>query len=109
MADLADYERRGDLNAPFGLTKKHERAQTEAARLRESTRCDVPRLTWEAYMAGEPCPGCGLPYRDEEPREFKGTMHFTETTSARAMTLRKPASRKPTATVTPGDTESPDH
>jgi hypothetical protein len=78
MVDLIDYERRGDLNAPFELTKKHERAQREAARRREPVRCDVPRLTWAAYVAGEPCPGCGLPYRDDERWEFKGTIHFTD-------------------------------
>lgn len=83
MADLMGYEPRGDLNAPFELTRKHERAQKEAARLREATRCDVPRLTWEAYVAGEPCPGCGLPYGDDEPWDFKGTMHFTDDERAR--------------------------
>ena len=83
MADLTDYERRGDLNAPFELTRKHERTQTDAARLREATRCDVPRLPWEAYLAGAPCPGCGLPYCDDERWEFKGTMHFTDEERAR--------------------------
>lgn len=83
MVDLIDYERRGDLNAPFELTKKHERAQKDATRLREAVRCDVPRLTWAAYAAGEPCPGCGLPYRDDEPWAFRGTMHFTEQERAR--------------------------
>lgn len=82
MADLTDYERRGDLNAPFELTKKHQKAQKEAAMLRQA-RCEVPPLTWEAYVAGEPCPGCGLPYRDDRPWEFKGTMHFTDEESAR--------------------------
>jgi hypothetical protein len=83
MADLIDYERRGDLNAPFELTKNHERAQKEAVILRGAVRCDVPRLTWDGYMAREPCPGCGLPYRDDEPWEFKGTMNFTEEDRAR--------------------------
>ena len=82
MADLTDYERRGDLNAPFELTKKQQKAQKEAARLRQA-HCEVPSLTWEAYVAGEPCPGCGLPYRDGRPWEFKGTMHFTEAERAR--------------------------
>lgn len=83
MAELIDYERRGDLNAPFLLTKKHERAQKEAVILREAVRCELPQLTWAAYVAGEPCHGCGLPYRDDEPWEFKGTMHFTEEDRAR--------------------------
>ncbi|GLZ16426.1 hypothetical protein Acsp04_66610 [Actinomadura sp. NBRC 104425] len=83
MVDLTEYERRGDLDAPFELTKKHERAQKTAERIREAVRCDVAPLTWEAYVAGEPCPGCGLPYRDEEPWDFKGTMYFTEEERAR--------------------------
>ncbi|MFC5180774.1 hypothetical protein [Actinomadura harenae] len=83
MVDLTEYERRGDLNAPFELTKKHERAQTESERIREAVRCNVARLTWEEYSAGEPCPGCGLPYRDEEPWDSKGTMYFTEEERAR--------------------------
>jgi hypothetical protein len=83
MLDLIDYERRGDLNAPFQLTKKHERAQKEAVILRGATRCELPRLTWGDYVAGEPCPGCGLPYRDDERWEFKGTMNFTEEERAR--------------------------
>jgi hypothetical protein len=83
MAELIDYERHGDLNAPFILTSKHARAQKEAVRLREAVRCDAPRLTWDAYVAGAPCPGCGLPYRDDEPWELKGTMHFTDAERAR--------------------------
>lgn len=82
MVDLIDYEQRGDLNAPFEPNKKHERAQNEAVRLRE-TRCDVSGLAWETYVAGAPCPGCGLPYRDDERWEFKGTMHFTDEERAR--------------------------
>jgi hypothetical protein len=42
MPDLIDYERRGDLSAPFELTKKHERAQKQAVSIRESVRCDIP-------------------------------------------------------------------
>ncbi|GAA4127940.1 hypothetical protein [Actinomadura keratinilytica] len=83
MVDLTEYERRGDLDAPFELTRKHERAQKTAERIREAVRCDVAPLTWEAYVAGEPCPGCGLPYRDGEPWDFKGTMYFTEEERAR--------------------------
>lgn len=56
MADLTDYERRGDLSAPFELTKSTSLAQKQALSIRESVRCDVPRLTWEEYAAGEPCP-----------------------------------------------------
>ncbi|GAA0358184.1 hypothetical protein GCM10010151_54840 [Actinoallomurus spadix] len=78
MIDLTEYERRGDFDAPFELTKKHERVQKESECIREAVRCDVAPLTWEAYVAGEPCPGCGLPYRDEEPWDSKGTMYFTE-------------------------------
>lgn len=83
MVDLADYERRGDLRAPFELTKKHERAQQQSERIRDAVRCDVAPLTWEAYSAGEPCPGCGLPYRDEERWQFQGTMHLTPDDRAR--------------------------
>lgn len=34
-------------------------------------------LTWDEYVAGAPCPGCGLPYRDDEKWASQGTMHFT--------------------------------
>lgn len=83
MADLGDYERRGDLAAPFNVTKKQERAQKESERIREAVHCDVPALTREAFVAGEPCPGCGMPYRDEEPWEFRGTMYMSEEERAR--------------------------
>lgn len=83
MVDLADYERRGDLQAPFELTKKHEGAQQQSERIRDAVRCDVAPLTWEAYSAGEPCPGCDLPYQDEERWEFRGTMHLTHDERAR--------------------------
>lgn len=83
MVDLADYERRGDLDAPFELTKKAERAQKECERIRDAVRCETPSLTWEQYVAGEPCPGCGRPYRDEERWVFMGTMHFTDEERAR--------------------------
>ncbi|MGO1510427.1 MAG: hypothetical protein ACTHW4_07630 [Actinomycetales bacterium] len=78
MVDITEYERRGDLEAPFEVTKKQERAQNESERLRDALHCETPKLTWERYAAGDPCPGCGLPYRDEEPWEFKGTMYFTD-------------------------------
>lgn len=83
MVDLANYERRGDLQAPFELTKKHERTQQQCERIRDAVRCDVAPLTWEAYSARKPCPGCGLPYRDEELWEFRGAMHMTPDEHAR--------------------------
>ena len=78
MADLTQYERRGDLEAPFELTKKHERMQRESERMRDVLTCTTPPLTWEQYAAGEPCPGCGHPYQSEEFWESKGTMYFTD-------------------------------
>lgn len=83
MAELTEYERRGDLDAPFELTRKAERTQKERERIHDAVRCEIPSLTWEQYAAGGPCPGCGRPYRDEEPWESKGTMHFTEEERAR--------------------------
>lgn len=83
MVDLAEYERRGDLDAPFKLTKKHERTQKGLERMRDAVRCGTPPLTWAAYVAGEPCPGCRRPYRDEERWEFRGTMHMTPAERAR--------------------------
>lgn len=78
MVQITDYERRGDLDAPFELSKKDERAQKEREHIREAVRRDVPILTWEEYVAGAPCSGCGRPYRDEEPWDFRGTMRLTE-------------------------------
>ncbi|GAB3474551.1 hypothetical protein [Nocardiopsis coralliicola] len=78
MVEITDYERRGDLDAPFERTKKAERAQRESERIHDAVRCEVPSLTWEQYSAGEPCPGCGQPYRDKEHWESKATMHFTD-------------------------------
>lgn len=78
MAEITDYERRGDLDAPFELTKKDERTQKQRERIRAAVRSDVPPLAWEQYTAGEPCPGCGLPYRDEEPWDFRGTIHLND-------------------------------
>lgn len=83
MIDLAEYERVGDVDGPFELTRKHERAQNERERLRDAVRCDVPSLTYEEYRAGTPCPGCGRPYRDEEPWESRGTTSMTPTERTR--------------------------
>ena len=83
MVDLAVYERRGDLDAAFELTKKHQRAQEESERIHNAVHCELPMLTWKAYQAGEPCPGCGRPYLDEEHWEFRGTMHMTPEERAR--------------------------
>lgn len=83
MLNLADYEQRGDPRAPFELTKKHDKAQRESERIRDAVRCDVTPLTWESYVAGEPCPGCGLPYKDDEPWEFRGTMYMSSEERAR--------------------------
>lgn len=77
MVDLAEYERIGDLDTPFELTKKHERAQKQSEHIRDAVRCETPPLTWEDYVAGEPCSGCGRPYRDRERWEFRGTIHMT--------------------------------
>jgi|SRR5699024_1448806 len=83
MVQITDYDRRGDLDAPFELTKQAERAQKVAERIRDAVRCETPMLTWEQYVAGEPCPGCGRPYQDDEPWESKGTMYFTDEERAR--------------------------
>ncbi|MDP5226882.1 MULTISPECIES: hypothetical protein [Arthrobacter] len=83
MVEIADYERRGDLDAPFELTKKAEKAQRQSEEIRAAVRCEIPSLTWEQFAAGEPCPGCGRSYRDEERWESKGTMHFTDEERAR--------------------------
>lgn len=78
MVQLSDYEQRGDLEAPFATDKYHERKQRQAEKLREGSRCEVAPLTWQQYAAGAPCPGCGMPYRDTERWDFKGTAHLTE-------------------------------
>lgn len=83
MVHTADYEKRGDLNAPFEFTRQAEKKQREAEHIRDSVRCDVPSLTWDQYVAGEPCPGCGRPYRDDERWESKGTMYLTDDERAR--------------------------
>lgn len=93
MVDLIDYQQRGDLNAPFERTKKHEQAQGEAVATGEAVHCEVTRLIRMAYVAGEPCPGCGLPYRDDQPWAFKGTMHFTEEERARYDAEESPVHR----------------
>lgn len=83
MVEIAEYEKLGDLDAPLELTRKAKRAQAEAERIRDALSCDVAALTWEEYVAGEPCPGCGRPYRDDEHWESKGTMYFTDEERAR--------------------------
>jgi hypothetical protein len=76
--DLDAYERVGDLTKPFEVTAKDARRQEDRQRLRDSVRCDVAPLTFEQYCAGAPCPGCGLPYVDSEPFDFKGTMNLSD-------------------------------
>ncbi len=83
MTNLSEYERLGDLDSPFAVTVRHERAQRERERLRESARCDTAPLTYEAYKAGSPCLGCGRPYSDAEPWEFRGTMNMKPEERAR--------------------------
>lgn len=39
-------------------------------------------MTWEQFIVGEPCPGCGRPYRDAG-WGFKGAMNFTDEERAR--------------------------
>lgn len=77
MAELAEYERLGDLDAPFALSTKHHHAQRELKRIREAVCCDIPSLTYEEYRSGTPCPGCGRPYLDDEPWEFRGIVHIS--------------------------------
>ncbi|WP_319446903.1 MULTISPECIES: hypothetical protein [unclassified Mycobacterium] len=76
--DLDAYQRLGDLEKPFELSAKDERRQQDRLRLRDSMRCDVRSLTYDQYSAGAPCPGCGLPYVDAEPFDFKGTMNLSD-------------------------------
>jgi hypothetical protein len=76
--DLDDYERLGDLDKPFYVDAKDTRRQQDRERLRDSMRCDVAPLTFEQYRAGVPCPGCGLPYVDSEPFDFKGTINLSD-------------------------------
>jgi hypothetical protein len=83
VADLTEYERLGDLDGPFELAAKHERVQRERERLRDAVRCDVVSLTYEDYVAGLPCPGCGRPYLDKERWDFRGTMNMTPEERAR--------------------------
>lgn len=64
MAEIMDYERRGDLGALFEMTKKAERAQEERERIHDAVRCEVPAVTWEQHAAEqERCksdhPACG--------------------------------------------------
>lgn len=44
MVDIADYETRGDLDAPFVLTKKAERAQQEREQIRAHAKELVDQL-----------------------------------------------------------------
>lgn len=83
MVALTEYEKRGDLTAPFTLGEKEEREQRERARTRDAVTSPVPKLAWEEYLSGAPWPGCGLPYRDAEPWEFRGTQNFTDDERAR--------------------------
>ncbi len=70
MADLADYTESGNLDAPFAVTKQHERRQKQAEDIRDAVTCATAPLSWAEYISGAPCPGCGLPYRDEIPWHF---------------------------------------
>jgi hypothetical protein len=76
--DLDAYERLGDFDRPFELSVKDERRQQDRQRLRDSMRCDVESLAFEQYSAGVPCPGCGRPYVDAEPFDFKGTLNLSD-------------------------------
>jgi hypothetical protein len=60
------------------LTPCAARRQDDRQRLRDSMRCDVAPLTFEQYRAGAPCPGCGLPYVDSVPFDFKGTINLSD-------------------------------
>src|SRR3954454_19776814 len=98
MVDLTEYERRGDFNAPFESTKKHERVQKESERIREAVRCDVAPLAWEAYVAGEPCPSCGLRIETNNHGTSRAPC-TSQRKSASATTLRSPGSKRCTAAV----------
>ncbi len=76
--DLDAYERLGDLDKPFEVSAKDTRRQQDRERLRDSIRCDVAPLTFEQYRAGVPCPGCGRPYVDADPFDFKGTINLSD-------------------------------
>lgn len=107
MAELTGYERRRDLDAPFELTRKAELAQNKREKIRDAVRCETKMLTWEQYAAGEPRPGCGRPYRDDEPWESKGTMHFTDDERASTIRLRNRCLSSATASATRCATPSP--
>jgi hypothetical protein len=81
--DLDAYERLGDVDKPFEVSAKDARRQQERQRLRDSMRCDVAPLTFEQYRARVPCPGCGLPYVDAEPFDFRGTMNLSDAEQVR--------------------------
>jgi hypothetical protein len=81
--NLDAYERVGDLAKPFEVTAKDSRRQDDCQRLHDSMQCDVAPLTFEQYRAGATCPGCGLPYVDSEPFDFKGTINLSDDERAR--------------------------
>ncbi|XVX21457.1 hypothetical protein ACQP1U_06190 [Actinomycetota bacterium] len=64
MAQIDDYERRGDLDAQFELTRQHEKAQRDAENLQAAARRAVegaPPLTLEqreriSQLLGTPTP-----------------------------------------------------
>ena len=41
MVEVAEYEKRGDLEEPFELTKTAQRAQQKAERIKEATTCTM--------------------------------------------------------------------
>lgn len=83
VTDMAEYQNLGDLDSPFAVTAKHAGAQRDRERLRGAIRCDVAPLTFEAYQAVAPCPGCGRPYHDAEPWDFRGTINMSPEERAR--------------------------
>ena len=44
----------------------------------EHSCTDDMMLSWEQYQAGEPCCGCGRPLIDDDPWQFRGTIHLTD-------------------------------
>ncbi|GAA3598501.1 hypothetical protein [Kribbella ginsengisoli] len=73
-----EYERLGDIEKPFSLTKQHERNQSQSEDIRRAVTYigSAPSLTLEELAAGKPCPGCLWPLHDSERWESKGTMFF---------------------------------
>ena len=70
MTDLAEYERVGNPDGSFQLTRKHARVQSERDSMREAMRCEVPRMTYEKYREGVPCSGCSRPTRTQSLGSF---------------------------------------